>query len=294
MIDHTFRLYPKITIITVCYNAGATIENTIKSIINQEYPCLEYIVIDGRSSDDTVSIINRYSEYIDYFVSEEDHGVYDAMNKGAHLATGDWICFLNADDIMAKRVLYNIADIIRENKDVDAIIGSAYYLKKENANYNVMLSLPVVNNRTLKYDQPFSHQALFIKKRIFDEYGYFADRYKIVADYDFILRTIYKGRIKYIVTNDIFALSFAGGISNRIFLMTSFETARCQWENKLNKLEIVLFFLYKNIKFYLFRMLETFRLIKFIESFPFIRNKIGYRFVNKQNTEELLNIYGLN
>ena len=95
MLQH---LHPKFSIITVTYNAGALIEDTIQSVITQTYKNIEYIIVDGASTDKTMSIVTRYREHIHTVVSEPDHGLYDAMNKGIRLATGDYVCFLNAGD----------------------------------------------------------------------------------------------------------------------------------------------------------------------------------------------------
>ena len=88
----------KITVITVCHNAAKTLEKTIKSVLNQTYPNIEYIIIDGGSTDDTVDIIKRYADRLAYWISEPDKGIYDAMNKGIEVATGEWINFMNAGD----------------------------------------------------------------------------------------------------------------------------------------------------------------------------------------------------
>lgn len=114
----------KISVITVCYNAVATIEGTIQSVINQSYDNIEYIVIDGASTDGTVDVIKRYIDHIDYYVSEPDGGIYDAMNKGVKVATGDWINILNSGDFYAdKDSLAN--SLVFDVKGVDVVYGDS-------------------------------------------------------------------------------------------------------------------------------------------------------------------------
>ena len=110
--------YPKISIITVSYNAVATIEQTILSVINQTYENIEYIIIDGGSTDGTIDIIKKYKDKISYWVSEQDNGIYDAMNKGIDVATGDYIQFLNADDCLVNKEIIKIVKERRENQEL--------------------------------------------------------------------------------------------------------------------------------------------------------------------------------
>ena len=118
----------KITIITVSYNAATSIEPTILSVINQTYPNIEYIVIDGGSNDGTVDIIKKYQNKISYWVSEPDKGIYDAMNKGIRMATGDWINFMNAGDTFFCDTSLNLLFIPEPESDIDIIYGDTEFI----------------------------------------------------------------------------------------------------------------------------------------------------------------------
>ncbi len=178
-----------ISIITATYNAEKTIESTIQSIIGQTYKNIEYIIIDGGSADNTVNIINKYRPYIHHFVSEKDHGIYDAINKGIALASGDVIGILHADDIFFNnQTIENVAfAFLLEN--CSAIYGDLYYVNAQDTN-------KVLRNWKSKHFEPKllkmgwmpPHPTLFIKKKVFDEIGIYSLNYKIAADYDFILR----------------------------------------------------------------------------------------------------------
>ena len=166
---------PLISIITVCYNAEQTIEDTIKSVINNPYTNKEYIIIDGGSTDKTVKLINKYSKKISYFISEPDKGIYDAMNKGISVAKGDYIIFINSEDI-----LINIPKDILEkamNKDIFGVCGA---IRCENNK----IIYPFYNWK-IKLKNRLPHQGLFYKS---NKIQYFDTKWKIVADYDYNLR----------------------------------------------------------------------------------------------------------
>lgn len=186
MIDESL----KISIITVCYNAGETIERTIRSVVNQTYSNIEYIIIDGASTDDTMPIVEQYHEYISVIVSEKDNGIYNAMNKGIQKATGDYIGLLNADDwyeIDAIEKVVAIAQTISSN--VGIISGQINFVRDEQ-----------IQGRTRCKDvnkiwegMPVAHPATFVKKSVYDEVGLFDETLKVSADYDFIFRCYIKG-----------------------------------------------------------------------------------------------------
>lgn len=169
----------KISIVTVSYNSACCIERTIQSVIAQTYKNKEYLIIDGSSNDNTLDIINLYKSNIDIIVSEKDSGIYDAMNKAIDLATGDYILFLNADDVFAdENVLEDISLAITdaENNDVyygNVVIQNAYgeYLKKP-------LPLDLITSKMV-----FSHQAVFIKKSVLED-NKFDLSYRYAADYN--------------------------------------------------------------------------------------------------------------
>lgn len=165
---------PKITIITVCYNAESTIERTIHSVINQSYGNIEYIIIDGASTDGTVDIINKYRNKITCFVSEPDKGIYDAMNKGIGCVTGDWVFFLNSDDYFYDdNVLCQVANKLSKNNTI-------YY-----GNVIMMPLNKLKKGRYNKYKIGMGnicHQSIFYPKVVFEKYKYNTD-YKLYADW---------------------------------------------------------------------------------------------------------------
>lgn len=174
---------PLISIVTVSYNAVSTIEQTILSVINQTYPHIEYIIIDGGSTDGTVDIIKKYADKIAYWVSEPDKGIYDAMNKGIKVATGEWINFMNAGDCFAN--IYCIENIFSHQieKNIHMIYGDINYIKNEKINYTKALPISIIKHR-----MPCSHQAMFVRKS-FDNI-LFDLKYHIAAEYEIIHRIL--------------------------------------------------------------------------------------------------------
>lgn len=173
---------PKISVVTVCYNAVETIEKTILSVINQTYQNIEYIIIDGGSKDGTVDVINKYCDKIAYFVSEPDKGIYDAMNKGIKASTGDWINFMNAGD-----QFYNPETISKffDSKsygDSSVIYGDAKYKQKWG-----WYELCASELNSFHVHTPFCHQSAFIKLARMKTYGY-DTRYRFAADYNFFYK----------------------------------------------------------------------------------------------------------
>lgn len=176
---------PTVTIVTVVYNGEAVIEDTINSVIHQDYPALEYIIIDGKSKDKTISIINRYKNKITKIVSEKDSGVYDAMNKGIALATGEWLLFMNAGDRFFSNT--SLSDFFSSQKQLDnydVLYGDAEFRLK-NIAYIVEAGDKVNTNEYM----PFSHQAAFTRTSIAKEKR-FDLTYKIAADTAFFLRLV--------------------------------------------------------------------------------------------------------
>ncbi len=168
----------KISVVTVCYNAADLIEETIKSVVGQTYTDVEYIVIDGKSTDGTVDTIRRYSDKISYWHSEKDNGIYDAMNKGIDVANGDYIIFMNAGDKFAdKNVLSNIAPILGNHTVVSGRWHRCY------ADGRKKMSSPK-SLKALKTEMPICHQATFVKLA-YHKKNPFDTSFRLSADYDF-------------------------------------------------------------------------------------------------------------
>ena len=185
----------KISVITVCFNAATSIEATIRSVIRQTYPNIEYIVIDGGSTDGTVDIIKRYSDKIDYWVSEPDNGIYYAMNKGIDAATGDYLNFMNAGDGFFNDDVVSKAVPMLDGFDFVAGIGAC--TEKGKLTYGFWK--PVEGSFEIKdiiNGSIVNHQACFIKKDIFAKIKY-DPSYPIIADEIHFLQSIYLKKYRY-------------------------------------------------------------------------------------------------
>lgn len=201
---------PKISIITVSFNAVNTIEQTITSVLNQTYNNYEYIIIDGKSTDGTTDIIKKYEDKISYWISEHDSGIYDAMNKGIEQAKGDYIQIIGADDCFCNdESLASIASKL--HNDIDILSACEYVI--------------VDGNRQFKYSNDFAknketyrggmvpHAAMFVKKSIYNKYR-FDESYKIVADYKFFLQCYYDDAIKIEFVSDYIVFFDGSGVSS--------------------------------------------------------------------------------
>ncbi len=166
--------YPKISIITVVRNGEKDLESAIKSVVNQSYGNIEYIILDGLSTDGTLDIIRKYEDQISLWKSEGDRGIFDAMNKGLDLATGDWAYFLGCDDVLASPTI--IEEVVAEIKNADEIYYGNTYLKKRNRIYTGKVSKWNIPLRNI------SHQAIFYPKSIYKQKKYNLD-YKLAADH---------------------------------------------------------------------------------------------------------------
>lgn len=197
------------SIITVVYNGQKHIEQTIKSVLSQKkINNIEYIIIDGNSTDSTLEIISKYLNDIDYLISEEDTGIYNAMNKGIDIAQGKYIGFINADDWYEKDVFDKLHNIANDNYDY--IIGNVAIFNQNNTISNLMK----LNIENYKRTMPFGHPALFTKKEIMQKYK-FDEQYKIVADYDFCIKLILNN-YSYKYVNFTISNFRLGGVSNTL------------------------------------------------------------------------------
>jgi putative colanic acid biosynthesis glycosyltransferase len=215
---------PRLTVITVAYNAKETIEQTILSVGDQTADGIEYLIVDGASNDGTVEVLHRMSQSIDHWVSEPDHGIYDAMNKGIAMARGEWIMFLNADDYMesAKSVQYLLA---ATDDSIDIVAGKTLMksadrerLFRPSQRFGLMLQLP------------FMHPSIIVRRSSFETCGHFDTRYKLAADCDYLLRMFRRGhKCRYI--NEVVTVMREGGASQRGFILGRIEYMQAYYRN---------------------------------------------------------------
>lgn len=223
--------FPRVSIITATYNADAFLADCIESIIDQTYPCIELIIIDGGSTDNTLSIIEHYRKHINFFVSELDRGIYDAWNKGLAVATGDWIAFVGADDILLPNAITLYIDHIRQHSDKNMeFVSSRIQLVKTD--------LAVINEvgspwvwETFKIRMATYHLGCLHSRSLFEIYGNFDINYKISGDYELLLRAKEKLRTSYI--NEVTAQMRIGGVSNKFLYKTIEETYQAKVKNGL-------------------------------------------------------------
>ena len=182
--------FPKFSIITVTYNAGKVLEDTILSVISQTYRNVEYIIVDGSSKDNTLEIIDKYSKHINKMVSEPDKGLYDAMNKGIRMATGDYLCFLNAGDkFHEKGTLQQIAETLKDKDLPDVIYGETAIVDETGKFLHMRrLSTPErLNWKSFKQGMLVCHQAFLAKRELALKYPYDM-QYRFSADFDWCIR----------------------------------------------------------------------------------------------------------
>lgn len=203
-------LNPKVSIITVVYNGVEYIEQTIQSVINQSYKNLEYIIIDGGSTDGTQEIIKKYEQNITYWVSEKDAGMYHAMNKGWQKATGDIIGILNADDYYLDGVIQKVVTAF-ENQNAAIVFGGMTKLRKiGKKNFFKEIS---PNLSMMEQTMGIFHPSTFILRKVYEELGGYNEKYKLSSDYDFLLRA-YKKSIQFYEIKESLVVFRIGGVSN--------------------------------------------------------------------------------
>lgn len=204
----------KVSVITVCYNSDATIQKAIDSIAAQTWPSIEHIVIDGASRDATVEIVQRNISKIAHFVSEPDTGVYQAMNKGLKLATGDVIAFLNSDDVYSSANVVETVMHSMQLQGLDALFGDVEFFNARNPDkvvrtYNSGRFKP----SRIGWGWMPAHPALFIKRDIYERFGHFHEDFKIAGDYEFIARIFKSGELKSQHMDKVLVRMQTGGLS---------------------------------------------------------------------------------
>jgi glycosyltransferase involved in cell wall biosynthesis len=203
-----------VTIITVSYNSASTIKSTLQSVAAQSYPYIEHIIIDNKSTDETLSIVKQF-HHVKKIISEPDNGIYDAMNKGIKHATGNIIAILNSDDFFENSTV--VQDVVNSFNTSGALIvyGNLYYINKEDTSKIVRSwkSSPYKQNAFVYGWHP-PHPALFVKKEVYSKYGLFDISLNISADFELMLRFIEKHKVKTFYLDKFLVRMRLGGASN--------------------------------------------------------------------------------
>jgi glycosyltransferase involved in cell wall biosynthesis len=205
-----------VSIITVCYNSSKTILDTIKSVNYQSYKNIEHVFIDGFSSDNTLELIKLNSKKRNLIISEEDSGLYDAINKGILNSTGDIIGILHSDDLFSSSEI--ISDLIEKIQDenLDGVHGDLYYVDKKNTKKIIRFWKSCeFKSRLLRKGWMPAHPTLFLKKEVYLKHGVFDKSFKIAADYDFMLRIYKDYDLKFGYLPKVVTKMRVGGVSNR-------------------------------------------------------------------------------
>jgi len=227
----------KVSIITVVWNGEKTILDTIKSVANQTYENIEYIVIDGKSTDRTMNILIENKRYIKTLISEEDNGLYDAMNKGIKLATGDVIGILNADDLYINdSVIEEVVNVFNKTRS-DSVFADLVYTERSDTNK----ILRYFNSQNFKpsnfqYGLMPAHPTFFVKKFFYEKLGVYRLDFNNAADYDLLIRFLYVNKLSYSYINYPIVKMRMGGRSTslRSLWVNNYEILKACKVNKIN------------------------------------------------------------
>lgn len=206
----------KISLLTVSFNSAATIKDTIESIRSQDFKDIEYIIVDGNSTDGTVGIIKSYNSFISKWISEPDKGIYDAMNKAIKMASGDVVGILNSDDFYSNNQI--LSRVAQEFSDpsVDVVFGDLVFVDPQNLDKTVR-KYSSARWHPGKFAWGFmpAHPTVFIRRKYYEKFGLFKTDYKIAADYELLIRFLYVHKLKYRYLPLTMVKMRKGGVSSR-------------------------------------------------------------------------------
>ncbi|MAY90755.1 MAG: glycosyl transferase [Rickettsiales bacterium] len=228
----------KISVITVSFNSASTIEETIKSVISQKNKKnIEYIIIDGGSTDKTKEIINNYKSDIDIFLSEKDKGIFDAINKGIKYSTGDIISILHSDDIFFNNQIIDcVVKYFNEDDKLSCLIGNTLILKKNSNKILRKYSSKFFRKWMLRFGYSPPHPSTFIKKNIYDKFGHYNINNKIAGDFEFYLKIFLKYSVNYKAIDQDLVIMKSGGASSNSFKSNLISTIEIN--NSLKKYKL--------------------------------------------------------
>ncbi len=228
----------KISIITVVFNGEKTIRETIESVLAQDFGEVEYIIVDGKSTDTTLEIIKSYSGRITKFISEPDRGIYDAMNKGLQLATGEIVGLLNADDVFASPDVLSLVAATFLNSGVDAVYGDLQYFDSHTGRITRNWRAGNYRNGLFLWGWMPPHPSFFIRRSWYQKFGVFRLDLGTAADYELMLRMIHKYGAKLAYVQKVLVRMRAGGVSNLSLKnrLSANRNDRRAWElNEINR-----------------------------------------------------------
>jgi glycosyltransferase involved in cell wall biosynthesis len=235
----------KISIITVCYNSLSTLKQTVNSVFDQTYDNIEYIIIDGDSVDGTLEYLKSISYHNLKWISEPDRGIYDAMNKGIKIATGDIVGIINSDDYFTSNtVIESISRLFSQNLHLDSVIGDVLYVKSNIPN-------KVIRHYSSKSFKPYHfrfgimppHASFYVKRKYFSELGYYKINYRIAADFELLLRFFFVNGISYKYLKINMVTMRMGGVSTRglksIYTLNSEILKACRDNNVYSNIMMI-------------------------------------------------------
>lgn len=204
----------KITVITVAFNAASTIADTLNSVAAQTYPQVEHIVVDGASADATLDVVERHGKHVARLISEPDQGIYDAMNKGLELATGEIIGFLNADDAYADEGVLQRVSAIMVRDDLDALFGDVEFTNSASpARLVRRYRSERFRPERIAWGWMPAHPSLFLQRRVYAHFGNFKTDYRIAGDFELVARMFRGGTLRYRHVPEVWVRMRTGGIS---------------------------------------------------------------------------------
>lgn len=231
----------KVSIITICYNNEGGITDTIDSVLNQSYPEIEYIIIDGASKDETIPLIQMYGNKINKLVSEPDKGIYDAINKGIKLATGDIVGLIHAgDELYDDHVVEKIAEEFQRS-NIEALYGHSKILSADGQKVIRINKSPEYSDSLFRKGWFPSHQSFYVKRILFYKYGFYNDKFRIAADYDLLLRFLYVEKIKVSLLDTYIVKFKLGGTSTKNLQSILEGNKECMYAWKKNGLKIPIY-----------------------------------------------------
>lgn len=240
----------KISIITVCFNSERTINETIKSVLNQTYDNIEYIIVDGGSKDKTLEIIKENEDKFNgklIWKSEKDKGLYDAMNKGIKMSTGDVIGFINSDDLFCdNEALEKIMDIFNQNKKLDSVYADLYYVDQKNTD-KIIRKWVTGKQKKFKFGWHPGHPTLYLKKEVYNKFGLFNIEYRLAADFEIMLRFLERFKITTHYLQEYLVKMRIGGETNKSIknmIKQNIECIKAFSENEI-KVNILLYPFYR-------------------------------------------------